>query len=268
MKTLRWLLACCFAVLTGCDGVPRPGGAAPVLPNTSNASPTMLVPMPPYAAWNRVLEKYVDAQGRVNFQKLAQDRADLDEFVRYVYDYGPNNQPQAFPSPSHVLAYHVNAYNALVMHKVLAEGIPESLSGIKKFLFFFLGKVQVGGEAISLYGYENKVIRPLGEARVHMALNCMSISCPKLPKLAFSAEQLEAQLQQETDYFVAETRNVKVDDAKQTVYLSEIFKFYTEDFVKTAPSLIAWVNRYRKTPVPENYQIEFTPYDWGINKQP
>ena len=56
-----------------------------------------------------------------------------------------------------------------------AAGIPETLAGVRKIGFFALGKVQVGGEAISLYDYENKVIRPLGDARIHFALNCMSV---------------------------------------------------------------------------------------------
>ena len=110
------------------------------------------------------------------------------------------------------------------------------------------------------------MIRPLGEPRVHMALNCMSISCPRLPRSAFLPEQVEQQLQQESEYFVAEARNVTLE--ADTLRLSEIFKLYTEDFLKTAPSLAAWVNRYRKTPVPENLKVEFTPYDWGINRQP
>ncbi len=254
MKKL--LLLCIIALLTACAGVPRP-----ITPNQPSAGP------PPYDAWTRVLQKFVDDQGRVNFKQLAQDRADLDQFVAYIYDLGPNNQAQSFPTRNHVLAYHLNAYNALAMHKVLAASIPESLSGLKKISFFVFGKVQVGGEAMSLYDYENKVIRPLGEARVHMALNCMSISCPRLPKTAFLPDQLEQQLQQETQYFVAEARNVTVDDSKQLLRLSEIFQFYTADFLQSAPSLAAWINRYRTNPVPENYSVTFAPYDWGINSQ-
>ena len=259
MKKL--FLLCLVTLLTACAAVPRPNNAI-TKPINSQISP------PPYEAWNRVLQKFVDEQGRVNFAKLVQDRTDLDQFVSYVYDVGPNNQPQLFPSNKHVLAYHINAYNALAMHKVLAVGIPQSLSGFNKVSFFALGKVQVGNEPISLYDYENKIIRPLGEARAHMALNCMSISCPRLPRTAFLPDQLEQQLQQEVEYFVSEARNVKVDGDTQKLWLSEIFKFYTADFLQTAPSLASWINRFRKTPVPDTYALEFTPYDWGINKQP
>jgi hypothetical protein len=254
---MRKILLLCLAVLlSACSTIPRP------------AAQTGALSAPPYDAWAHVLEKYVDTQGRVDFAGVAKDRAELDRFVAYVYDVGPNNQPQLFPTPAHVLAYHLNAYNALAMHKVIEGGVPVTLAGLRKVKFFYLDKVQVGGAPISLYDYENKVIRPLGEARVHMALNCMSVSCPRLPREPFLPETLEAQLQRETLYFVAEARNVQVDDAKQVVRLSEIFKLYQDDFLKHAPYLTNWVNRYREQKTPSGYLVEFIPYDWGINRQP
>ncbi len=254
---MRHLLALCAAAfLVGCASVPRPD--------------VRLAPVsaPPYDAWAAVLQKHVDAQGRVNFAAVARDRAELDRFVAYVYDHGPNNQPQLFPTPAHVLAFHINAYNALAMHKVVQTGIPTTLAGLNKVGFFVLGKVQVGGEAISLYDYENKVIRALGEARIHIALNCMSVSCPRLPRDVFTAEKLEEQLQREAKLFFNERRNVDVDAVAKTVSLSEILKFYTEDFLASAPTLVAYVNRFRTEPVPLDYAPRFFDYDWTINRQP
>jgi Protein of unknown function, DUF547 len=75
--------------------------------------------------------------------------------------------------------------------------------------------VQVGGEAISLYDYENKVIRALGDPRIHFALNCMSVSCPVLPREVFTPEKLNAQLDREAKKFFAEPRNVAVNEAKK-----------------------------------------------------
>lgn len=252
----RWLTLITAALLVGCASVPRPG----VQPTDPGA--------PPYDAWAKVLEKHVDDQGRVDFAGVAKDRADLDRFVAYIYDYGPNNQPQLFPTPAHVLAYHINAYNALAMHKVLQTGIPKTLAGFKKVGFFALGKVQVGGEPISLYDYENKVIFALGEVRVHVALNCMSVGCPRLPRDVFTPEHLEAQLQREAVRFFNEPRNVEVNHTRKTVRFSEILKFYREDFLAHAKSLAAYVNRFRAEPVPENYADDFIAYDWTINRQP
>jgi len=53
------------------------------------------------------------------------------------------------------------------------------------------------------------------------------------------------------------------------VRLSEIFRFYTADFVneRVAPSLVAYVNRYRTQKIPEDFAVEFIPYNWLMNTQ-
>ena len=254
MRRLALVLAA--LLFAGCAAVPRP------------AAPPAVIGDPPYAAWRQVLTRFVDREGRVDFAGIARERADLDRFVAHVYDVGPNSQPQLFASREAVLAYHLNAYNALAMHQVIESGIPASLAGFAKVGFFYSRKVMVGGAPISLYDYENKVIRPLGEPRIHFALNCMSIGCPRLPREPFTAERLDAQLERETRLFLDDPRNVLVDDGAKILRLSEIFGFYTSDFLAAAPSLAAYVNRYRKRKVAEDYRVEFIPYDWTINRQP
>ena len=256
VKKLMLLLV--SILLAGCASVPRPVSIAAV----ESAGP------PPYDAWARVLTKYVDPRGRVDFSGVAKDRADLDRFVAYIYDVGPASHPQRFPTPDHVLAFHINAYNALAMHNVLEAGIPATLDGLAKVNFFYLRKVQVGGVPISLYDYENKVIRALGEPRIHVALNCMVVGCPRLPRELFVAEQLNTQLEREATYFFNEARNVQFDAARRQLRFSAILQFYTGDFLASAPSLAAFVNRYRSVKLPETYAVDFIDYDWTINAQP
>lgn len=234
---------------------------------TVPAPPVAAPPAPPTEAWARVLERFVDADGRVDFDALARDRADLDRYVAWVYAVGPANAPQLFPTRAHVVAYHLNAYNALAMYNVIEDGIPASLAGPKKVEFFALRRLQVGGVPLSLYAYENDVIRPLGEERVHFALNCMVVACPRLPRTPFEAATLEAALERETRAFFAEPRNLAVDPAARTVRLSEILRFYTGDFLAKAPSLVAYVNRYRAPPIPLDWRVEFIPYDWTVNRR-
>jgi Protein of unknown function, DUF547 len=251
------LLTLLFA---GCAAIPRPSG--------TSATGTSVTSDPPYSAWARVLERFVDSEGRVNFAALSKDSADLDRFVAYVYDSGPNNKPELFPTPNYVMAFHLNAYNALAMHKVIKTGIPQTLAGLRKVSFFAFGKVQVGGQPISLYDYENKVIRSLGDPRVHMTLNCMSISCPVLPREVFLPTTVDQQLNRETTKFFNEPRNVTVDHEKKVAILSEILKFYPDDFLAKAPSLTAYANLFRNEKIPETYRVDFWPYDWTVNRQP
>jgi hypothetical protein len=229
------------------------------------------VPSPPApsraeaeAAWARVLERFAGEDGRVDFRALAASRADLERFVAWIYENGPNNRPALFAGRADVLAFHLNAYNALAMYNVLAAGVPRSISEYGIVRFFWLREMRIGGERMSLYRYETEVIRPLGEERVHFALNCMAVHCPRLPRRPFLGATLEADLEREARQFLNEARNVQVEPARRVVRLSEIFGFFPEDFLARAPSLIAYVNRYRAQPVPADYAVEFIPYDWTV----
>jgi hypothetical protein len=261
MSRIARSLVITLALLTlaGCAAVRAPSPA-----RNATAAPSA----PPYEAWAHVLARHVDDQGRIDFAGAAANRTELDRFVSYVYAVGPRTQPGLFPTQQHVLAYYINAYNALSMYKVIEVGIPETNAGLRKVLFFAFGKVQVGGEAISLYDFENKFIRTIGDPRIHMALNCMSVGCPRLPREVFLPETLDQQLDRETRRFFSEPRNLMVDHAARTVTYSEILKFFTSDFLVTAPTLTAFVNRYTPSPIPEDYKVAFFEYDWTINKQP
>ena len=221
--------------------------------------------------WSSVLTRFVDEQGRTDFEALAADRGALDEFVAYVERVSPATAPEIFPRRADVLAYHLNAYNALVMRGVIDERITDGFTSfLKRQSFFRLRRVTVGGRSMSLSTYENEVIRALGEPRVHFALNCMVRSCPRLPQEAFSADDLEAELETAAREFCNDPRNVRVDAAAREVWLSSILDFYTEDFAPDGKheSLIAYVNRYRDEQIDLKLAVRFIPYDWTLNRQP
>src|SRR5262249_37438629 len=58
---------------------------------------------------------------------------------------------------------------------------------------------------------------------------------------------------------------VWIDHANREVWLSAIFDFYTQDFLAHAPSLIAYVNRYRATQIPADFNVRFLDYHWTVN---
>ena len=215
--------------------------------------------------WSAVLTRYVGDAGRVDFTALAQDHGDLDRVVAFVAVVNPVSTPQIFPDRASRLAFYINAYNALAMHGVVESGVPASLGGLTKLTFFYFKKFTVGGKSISLYDLENDVIRPVGEERVHFALNCMVVSCPRLPRTAFTADALERQLDMAARTFLAEKRNVSIDPVKREVWLSAIFDFYTKDFLVHAPTLIDYVKRYRTEPIPPEFKVRFFDYDWTVN---
>jgi hypothetical protein len=217
------------------------------------------------AAWSRVLKQHVDDQGRVDFAAVSATRTDLDRFVSFIYAAAPNNRPDLFSGAQDILAFHINAYNALAMYNVIDSGIPASLAGLRKVHFFALKKVSVGAKLISLYDYENDVIRKLHDPRIHFALNCMVVACPRLPREPFVGARLNEQLDAATRLFFSEPRHIVVDQQRKVIRVSEILKFYTEDFLQQESSLARYIARYRELPGADAYEIEFIPYDWTVN---
>ncbi len=220
--------------------------------------------------WAAVLQRFVDAEGRIDFAGLQAKRGELDRFVDFIARKAPWSEPQMFPTPEAALAYHINAYNALAMHGVLEEGVPEGFNSFfSRAAFFKFRDVKVGGRETSLYDYENKIIRPLGEPRVHFALNCMVRDCPRLPREPFRAAKLDAQLEAVTREFFSKDKHVRIVPDRKEIWLSEILDFYTEDFIgrNRAQDLIPYVNRYLPEPVPAEFRVRFIPYDWTINRQ-
>jgi len=240
------------------------------------------------------LARHVDAEGRVDYRAARRDRADLDRYVALLARVSPDSHADWFPSEEERLAYWINAYNASVLHLVLHEYPIASVRNVRPpaplfFLprvagFFVFQRVALGGEAINLYDLENDVIRRrFGEPRIHFALNCASLSCPRLPDRAFRAETLDAELDRETRRFLAETQNAAVDTARERLRLSSIFDWYESDFVdwmKTArPAEESSLRGYALLYLPPSRaealractacRVEFAHYDWGLNdRQP
>ncbi len=221
-------------------------------------------------AWAQVLMQSVDSQGRVAFKNVAENPASLYRMVTYISQTSPEKNPGKFTSPEDRMAYYLNSYNALAMYGVISYKFPSDFhSFTDRAKFFAFTRFPVGGKEISLYDYENEVIRPLGDPRVHFALNCMVKACPRLPRTPFRAEDLDSTLNALAGEFVNHPRHVQVVESARRVRLSEIFSLYEEDFVnpKIAPSLITYINRYRISPIDETFEVEFIPYDWTVNYQ-
>jgi len=236
-----------------------------------------------YDDWNKVLGKYVNDKGRVNYEALAKDRADLDRLVASVEKTSPKTNPEMFPTKNDKLAYYLNAYNAHVFRGVLARG-PEKesvwtgglLSGTG-YKFFVGMDIVVGGEKLNLKKLEDNYVREgFKDPRVHAGLNCASKGCPRLPQVAFDPEKLDQQLDAGMTEFVGEKRNCTVDDATKTVTYSKILDWFSKDFIGYEAShgnpngnQTDYVNRYRGSmpKVPREYTMKFFDYDKSINAQ-
>lgn len=178
-----------------------------------------------------------------------------------------------FPTSDDQLAFYLNAYNALVFNGVLDRG-PERKSVWRGLIsglnFFILMDVEIDSRTTSLKSLEDDIIRhQFADPRIHAAINCASVSCPRLRRTAFDAEHLQSQLDDAMREFVGSRDHVRVDD--DVLYLSKIFDWFEADFTGAAnvgESLIGFINLYRETPLAESLRVRFLPYDKRINAAP
>lgn len=233
-----------------------------------------------HADWTAVLERFVDDKGLVDYGSLADDRTVFDRYLTSIEQVSPKSHPNLFPTDHEALAYYINAYNAQVFNGVLDRG-PEQKSvwrGLISGLNFFVRMpIVVGGEKTNLKQLEDNVIRKdFKDPRIHAALNCASLGCARLPRKAFEAERLDEELDAAMEEFVADPRNVQIDDGRGVVSLSKVFRWFKSDFLDDERrrgnpdgSLIDYVNRYRASAeqIPSTYKVRFLDYDKRINKQ-
>lgn len=219
----------------------------------------------PHELWTAILKKN-SKDGFVNYKALHADHADLDAYLGFVARYSPQTNPELFPKREDQLAYAINAYNAFVVKAVSSEDEVDGLNNVLTRSRFFDGTTySFGGTEFTLTNWEKWIRSTFRDPRVHFALNCASLGCPRLPDEAFEPGRLEEQLAREAKKFVNEERNVKVEGGK--VKLSSIFTWYLEDFVGKdgkKSDLPGKIREYgREAPVGD---VEFVPYDWNANE--
>ncbi len=245
----------------------------------------------PHEALDRVLQRFVNVQGRVDYRGLLLEPADLELYYGLLAAYSPDSHPQFFPDRQSRLAYWINAYNAATLKAVLTHYPIGSVGEVEapallffmpdKSGFFYFQRPIFGGGQQSLYHLENDLIRPrFADPRIHFALNCASRGCPKLPRHAFSAESLDAELDRETRIFLSEQRNFRVDFAEHAIYVSSLFDWYREDYLQwlvaegeTEPTILDYISRYlsmakrNRLEQCEDCALRFIAYDWQLNDQ-
>ena len=200
--------------------------------------------------------------GEVNYKGINED-ANFAQYIKSL-EAKPN-----FSNKNEELTYWINAYNALAIKGILDGRSPSTLFG--KIGYFKNAKYKVGGKKINLYDLEHKVIIPLGEPRIHFAINCASESCPKLLSRVYTAKNLDSELDKVTIAFINDPTRNKFDKETKIVHLSKIFDWFKKDFKKHSGSVQKYIAQYvndleiKKALQADSYTVRYLKYDWSLN---
>ncbi len=224
-----------------------------------------------HGIFDRLLAKYV-SDGMVDYISWKAD--DLEAFREYVDSLEDININGWMDDEKK--AFWINAYNAITIYAVL-ERIPKNRILSKAFSVmmipgFFNGiKYKVAGEDLTLNEIENdKLLAGFGDPRIHFVIVCASRSCPGIQERAFIPEGLDDTLDEATRGFLSDNTKNRLDKERGVLYLSNIFKWYKNDFVEDFGSLEDYVKRYidpKDTEYIEENRpgIKFLYYDWFVN---
>jgi hypothetical protein len=248
--------------------------------------PLVAQDVPDHDRFSRVLEQVVRLP-RVDYQRLAQNREELDGYVAALSRTDPAALSRA--SRDEQLAFWINAYNACMLrlvvdHYPIRRGRVGLLGAIRNRLagypdnsvwqirnVFTRDHCPVAGKRRSQDEIEHEIIRPrFQDPRIHFAVNCAAISCPVLWYEAYRGEELDGQLERAVRHLMADPGQFRLERGSPAVlHVNKVLDWYREDFDGTE-GLKRFFAGYMEGPDRElvlrpDTRVEFFEYDWTLN---
>ena len=228
-----------------------------------------------HSAWQQFLDDYVsvsdDGVNRVAYDAAAESgRTLLTGYIDALTSMDPRQL-----TADEQYAYWVNLYNALTVDLVLNYPKKKSILRMGKG-FFSIGPwdetvATIAGQEVTLNDIEHRILRPIwDDQRIHFAVNCASFGCPNLNKTAYTAANLEDQLDLAEQTYLNHPRGVLVDE-RGRVKLSSIFKWYQADFGLNETEVLDYIAEFNdavaKLDRTKNIRVKYD-YDWSLNSTP
>ena len=226
-----------------------------------------------HTTFDQLLRKYVNADGQVNYLAWHQNPNDRQALSAYLDKLSCANTDLQSQRAA-ILSYWINAYNAVTIEGILRVYPTTTIRNhtsetggynIWKNLMFNAGQKQV-----SLEDIEHKILRPMGEPRIHFAIVCASVGCPRLLNEAYVPERLGDQLALNTRDFFNRPQNLQANG--NVLRMSKIISWFGTDFAPSQQQQVQVLSRYfpqwaQQVVANGNYGVDFLEYDWNLNTQ-
>jgi len=240
--------------------------------------------LPDHSGFNAVLEERRHG-GLVDYEGLEQHPEQLESYLAELSAVTPEELSAA--SREARLALWINAYNACALKLVIdhypirGAGFPASLvrslkgvpgNSIRQISDTWSREFcDVAGKERSLDEIEHEILRPMGEPRIHFAVNCASRSCPVLAPEAYTAGALDEQLDAAVLRLVGDAAHYSLERGdRATLRLNKVLDWYEDDF-GGKEGVVAFLLPY----LPANDReyiaghgpaaVEYFDYDWTLN---
>jgi len=268
-----------FDTLAGVNTGPKPGSADSGRDRTLSTSPQ--APTFDHAAFDRVVHRFVNAEGLVDYAGLKQDSTDLDTYLASLASANLDSL-----AGDERLALLLNAYNAFTLRLILDHYPITSIKDIPEAERWKAVRWNLAGRTVSLDTIEHELIRPVfNDPRIHFALVCAGYDCPPLRNEAYTGRWVDAQLDDQARRFHAGPKWLRFDAESGTLALSSIYKWYAKDFetgageghgltvvarhaARYTPALKAYLRRGgTRSGDGAGVALTWLDYDWRLNAQ-
>jgi len=229
-----------------------------------------------HSGWNKLLRKHVDEDGYVNYKSWHDSSSDRRALSAYLNTLSQVN-PQASASRDAKLAFWINAYNAVTIHGILREYPTSSIRNHTARLFGYnIWKdlqLYVGGRAHSLEAIEHQTLRKMNEPRIHFAIVCASIGCPRLLSEAYTAGKVQQQLESNAKDFFGRSQNFRYDARSRRFHLSSILSWFADDFGSGQAAQLRTIAKWLPDKTSQaaarsgSGSISYLDYNWNLNDQ-
>jgi hypothetical protein len=251
-------------------------GSAAVLGRNVNPSQRIAAERIDHSRWTELLKKYVDERGMVDYaswQAAAADMKALDDYLDHLSAASFARRTDKDVK----LAFWINAYNALTIKGILREYPTTSIRNHTAKVFGYNIwkdlKLLVEGRPHSLDEMEHEVLRKMGEPRIHFAIVCAAMGCPRLLNEAYVPDELDKQLDANGREFFANPRKFRYDAEGRTIAVSPILNWFGEDFGGNSAEQMRRIAPFlpdvaaRRLAESGTVEVSFLDYDWSLNDQ-
>ena len=159
-------------------------------------------------------------------------------------------------------AFLINMYNAFVIKGIVdhypVEG-PLKIDG-----FFDTQTFNFRGKQVTLNQLEKEILmKQFPDPRLHFVLVCAAKGCPKLASFAYSAKELESQIESQTRKVINDPTFIRLEGPSAQV--SYIFDWYAADF-GGKDQVIPFIQKYLLKKIKLSPKYTFYDYDWSLNE--
>ncbi|MCB0771252.1 MAG: DUF547 domain-containing protein [Flavobacteriales bacterium] len=248
IATTTLFLTCTGAATFGYE--PEPGPSPMSAPNVQGSFD--------HSVWSNLLQDHVNNKGEVDYTAMGKD----PRLGRYLGELS-KAEPNERWSMNERKAFWINAYNAFTIRLILDHPGVQSIKDIDspwKTKFF-----TIGGRTMDLDHVEHTELRKnINDPRIHFGIVCASFSCPRLWNHAYTAQDIDKQLDDAARRFINDP--LRNELGPERVRLSRIFDWFKSDFTEHG-TLVEYIKRYATIPVSHVATVEYLEYDWRLNEQ-